>query len=86
MLLIKRYTAEWCQPCQYLAPIFNELENEMREVRFQTIDVDQNKEQTQLDNVTSVPTVIIIKNGQQVYRFNGVLSKQVIAGIIKKYL
>ena len=86
MLLVKRYTAGWCQPCQHLSPIFSELQNEMREVNFQTIDVDQNKEQTQLDNVTSVPTVVIIKDGQQVHRFNGVLSKQVIAGIIKKYL
>lgn len=86
MLTVKRYSASWCQPCQFLNPIFAELKNEMRGVNFQTIDVDQNKEQTKMDNIASVPTVIIEKGGQQVYRFCGVLSKQVISGIIKKYL
>lgn len=86
MLVVKRFTADWCQPCRQLSPIFNELQNEMREVRFQTIDVDQNIEQTKLDNVTSVPTIILIKDGQQIYRFSGILPKSVIAGIIQKYL
>jgi len=86
MLIIKRLTANWCQPCKTLTPIFNELQNEIPEVQFQTIDVDQNKELASLNNVSSIPTVIFEKDGQQVYRFSGVLSKQVIAGIIKKYL
>ena len=86
MLIVKRYTAEWCQPCKPLAPIFNELQNEMTNVSFQTIDVDQNRDTALENNVSSVPTVIFEKEGQQVYRFSGVLPKSVIAGIIKKYL
>jgi len=86
MLVVKRFTANWCQPCKALAPIFNELQSEMHEVQFQTIDVDQNKPLALENNVTSIPTVIIEKNGGQVYRFTGVLSKSVIAGIIKKHL
>jgi thioredoxin 1 len=86
MLTVKRYTAEWCQPCKQLAPVFNELQNEMTNVSFQTIDVDQNKRAALENNVSSIPTVILEEDGQQVYRFSGVLSKSVIAGIIKKYL
>ena len=86
MLIVKRYTAEWCQPCKQLAPVFNELQNEMTDVSFQTIDVDQNRDTALENNVSSVPTVIFEKEGQQVYRFSGVLPKSVIAGIIKKYL
>ena len=86
MLVVKRFTAEWCQPCKQLAPVFNELQNEMTNVSFQTIDVDQNRDAALEVNVSSVPTVIFEKDGQQVYRFSGVLSKSVIAGIIKKYL
>ncbi len=86
MLVVKRFTADWCQPCRQLSPIFNELQNEINNVSFQTINVDSDKVQTSQNNVTSVPTVIIEKDGQQVYRFSGVLPKQNIAGIIKQYL
>lgn len=86
MVKVKRFTAAWCGPCKMFAPVFSELEKEISGVEFQTIDVDQNKEETQNNLVTSVPTTIIEKDGEQVYRFSGVLPKSVIAGVINKYL
>ncbi len=90
MLTVKRFTAAWCQPCKQLAPVFDALQSEMTnetdKVIFQTIDVDMNKEETTQSGITSVPTVVLEKDGQQVYRFSGVLPKSVIAGTIKKYL
>lgn len=90
MLTVTRFTSKTCQPCQQLHPIFQQLENELNNetdsIIFQTIDTD-NQRQTAIDNnVSSVPTVILSKNGQQVYRFSGVLPKQTITGIIRKYL
>ena len=86
MLTVKRYTATWCGPCKQLAPVFEELKNEITEVTFETIDVDQNKESVIAEGIVSVPTVVLEQDGQQVYRFSGVLPKSVIAGVIKKYL
>ena len=86
MVKVKRYTATWCGPCKQLAPIFEELKKEITEVTFETIDVDQNKEAVIAEGIVSVPTVVLEKDGQQVYRFSGVLPKSVIAGVIKKYL
>ena len=90
MLIVKRYTAAWCQPCKQLAPIFEELQNEMTNeidtIVFQTIDVDQNKDAAIKANISSVPTVVFLKNGIPVYRFSGVLPKSVIAGTIQKFL
>lgn len=90
MLTIKRYTATWCGPCKQLAPVFDELQNEMTNetdrIMFQTIDVDQNKQTALEANVSSVPTVIFEKDGVPVYRFSGVLPKTVIAGTIRKFL
>jgi thioredoxin 1 len=90
MLVVKRYTASWCQPCKQLAPVFEELQNEMTNeidtVIFQTIDVDQNKQAALEANVSSVPTVIFEKEGMPIYRFSGVLPKSVIAGTIRKFL
>jgi thioredoxin 1 len=86
MLTIKRFTATWCGPCKQLTPVFKELKNEITEVTFETIDVDQNREAAIEQGIVSIPTVILEQNGEQVYRFSGVLPKSVIAGIIKKYL
>lgn len=86
MVTVKRYTATWCGPCKQLAPVFEELKNEITEVTFETIDVDQNREAAIEQGIVSVPTVILEKDGQQLYRFSGVLPKTVIAGVIKKYL
>jgi thioredoxin 1 len=90
MLVIKRYTATWCQPCKQLAPVFEELQREMTNERdqivFQTIDVDADREATSAANVSSVPTVVFEKDGQQVYRFSGILTKSVIAGAIRQHL
>jgi thioredoxin 1 len=90
MLVIKKYFAEWCGPCKQLAPVFAELQNEMTnepdQIVFQTIDVDQNRDAALEANVSSVPTVVIEKNGQQVYRFSGVLPKTTIAGLIRQHL
>jgi thioredoxin 1 len=86
MLIVKRYTASWCHPCKQLAPIFEELQNEMPNVQFQTIDVDQNKDAALEANVSSVPTVVFEKDGVPVYRFSGVIPKSVIAGTIQKFL
>jgi thioredoxin 1 len=86
MLIIKRFTASWCKPCSILTPVFLELQNEIKNVQFQTIDVDQNRDAALEANVSSVPTVIFEKDGQQVYRFSGALPKSVIAGTIQKFL
>ena len=85
MLIVKRYTAAWCQPCKTLSPIMSEVEREVSGVQFQTIDVDQNKESATQDNVSSIPSVLFIKNGQEVDRFIGVRSKSVILDLIKQH-
>ena len=75
MVKVKRFTATWCGPCKVLAPIFAQLESETEGVMFETIDVDQNKEETMNYMVTSVPTVVIEKDGQMVQRYTGVQPK-----------
>jgi thioredoxin 1 len=86
MLVVKRYTASWCGPCKQLAPVFDQLQGEISEVQFQTIDVDQNRDEALEKGISSVPTVIFEKDGQQVYRFSGVIPKSVIAGAIRQHL
>jgi thioredoxin 1 len=85
MLTLKRYTATWCGPCKALSPIMNEIQSEVNGVQFITIDVDQNRESATQNNVSSVPTVILEKNGQEVHRFTGVMPKQSILNLINQF-
>jgi thioredoxin 1 len=85
MITIKRYTAAWCQPCKALAPIMEQLKTETQGVNFVTIDIDQNKDDAMRNNVSSIPTVIITKDGTEVHRFTGVKPKQTILSIINQF-
>jgi thioredoxin 1 len=86
MLVVKRYTATWCGQCKQLAPIFDQLQSEISEVNFQTIDVDMSRDEALEKGISSVPTVILEKDGVPVYRFSGVLPKTTIAGLIRQHL
>lgn len=85
MIKIIRFTASWCGPCKMLAPIFGELQNEVSGVSFETVDVDTNKDRATQYSVSSVPTVVIEKNGQVVNRFSGVKPKNAIISLINQY-
>ena len=75
MIKVKRFTAAWCGPCRQLAPLFDTLQQEYSNVSFETIDVDTSPEEVQQYMVTSVPTVIIEKDGQLVQRYVGLNPK-----------
>jgi thioredoxin 1 len=75
MIKVKRFTATWCGPCKVLAPIFEQFEASFPDVIFETIDVDEDKEDAAENFVTSIPTVIFTKDGVAKQRFTGVQPK-----------
>jgi len=86
MIKVKRFTATWCGPCKQLAPLFEQLQSQYTNVTFETIDVDNNKEETMNYMVTSVPTVVIENNGQLVQRYTGVQPKTTYTNIINSLI
>ncbi len=66
------YTAPWCNPCQALGPIMEEVAKQIP-VRKQNIDYVDPAIITAA-NVKSVPTVVLVENGQELRRFSGVKS------------
>jgi thioredoxin 1 len=68
-----------------LAPIFGEVQNEVSGVSFETIDVDSDKDKASQYSISSVPTVIIEKDGQIVNRFSGIKPKLAIISLINQY-
>jgi thioredoxin 1 len=86
MVKVKRFTAAWCGPCKQLAPIFEQLQSQIPGIIFETIDVDMDKDVALENGVTSIPTVIIEKDGQQVQRFIGIQPKSIYTNTIKSLI
>ena len=63
------FTADWCQPCQTLGPIMNQIS---ANISVEKINVDYESDRARSARVSSVPTVILVENGQEVRRFVGV--------------
>jgi thioredoxin 1 len=86
MVKVKRFTALWCGPCRQLAPLFTQLEVEYPNVSFETIDVDTSPDSVMQYMVTSVPTVVIEKDGQLAQRYVGINPKSSYVNTIKSLI
>ena len=72
------FHATWCGPCKVLSPILEELDDEIEGVEFVKLDVDQHPQIAGQNQVMGVPTVVILKDGEDKDRFVGVQPKEVI--------
>lgn len=71
------FSATWCGPCKMLAPIMEELSEEMAgQVEFYNADTDENMDLALANKVTSIPALFLIRDGQIVDRMIGFQSKQ----------
>lgn len=67
------YTASWCGPCRSVKPIVHELQEAGWNINI--IDADDNHDKVAENQVRGIPTFIVYKNGVQVDRWAGALSK-----------
>ena len=81
------FWAEWCEPCKVQDPILKEIaENTPDEVIIAKLNVDDNKYITQLKSVRNIPSMILFNRGEEVQRWTGLQSKEVILSGINKYI
>lgn len=69
------FYATWCGPCKMFGPIFEEVSNEV-ENNFIKLDVDKSSDIAREYGVMSIPTIILFKDGKEVKRFTGFMSKE----------
>ena len=75
-LVFVDFYADWCGPCKMTSPIIEELANEVKEVKFVKVNVDENPDLASQHNIFSIPTFLIFKDGKIVHQFVGVRGKE----------
>ncbi len=74
---VVEFWAVWCGPCKMVDPIITELANDYgKKVNIGKMNVDLETETTKKYNIRSIPTILIFKDGEEVDRHVGVLSKR----------
>lgn len=78
------FHAEWCGPCKMMPPILKQVKSELKDtIRILKIDVDKNQKVASHYKISGVPTLMIFKNGNAVWRQSGVIPANQIISQLK---
>lgn len=81
--VIVDFYATWCGPCKMLAPIMEEIAAENPDIKVVKVDVDEQPELSMQYGVSSIPTIVAIKDGETVKTLVGLRSKEDIVNMVK---
>jgi len=81
------FWAAWCMPCRFVAPVVEALAEEYKgQIKVGKLDVDSNPITASKFGITSIPTLLLFKNGEIVDGVIGAVPKEQLEKIIKKHL
>lgn len=78
------FWAEWCGPCRMLSPTVDEIAQERGDIKVGKINVDDEPELAERFGIMSIPTLVIVKDGEIVEQSVGVRPKEDIIEMIEK--
>ena len=85
-IVVVDFWAQWCGPCRKLMPLMEQIQNELQEIKIYKIDADKNINSAKEYGISSLPTVLIFKDGEVKEFMAGMMQKSAIVSNIKKYL
>ncbi|MGM0404948.1 MAG: thioredoxin [Thermoplasmatota archaeon] len=78
--------AAWCGPCKMMEPVLDELAEDMQgEAAVGKLNVDENKEKSREYGISSIPTLLVFKDGENVDRLIGAMDKNTLKQKLKSY-
>jgi thioredoxin 1 len=81
------FYADWCGPCRMIAPIIEDLAKEYGDrAKIAKVDIESSQGITAQLNITSIPTLIVFQNGQEVNRVVGVRDKESLKELLDSHL
>ena len=85
-LVLVDFYAEWCSPCKMMKPILLDVAERIGDkATIISVDIDKEKELATKHRIQSVPTLIIYKNGKQLWRQSGIISANALTKLLKDY-
>ena len=86
-LTLVDFFATWCAPCKMMHPVLEQLKDEMGEsLRIIKVDVDKNEKLSENYRIQSVPTLILFRGGEAVWRQSGAMRLSDLKGVVSSYL
>ena len=86
-LVLVDFFATWCGPCKAMHPVLEKLKRQLGEsIRIIKVDIDKHQQTAMQYGVQAVPTLMLFRNGQQLWRQSGTLSLQQLLAVINPYL
>jgi len=82
-ITVLKFEAVWCQPCRAMQPMLDQLEAEHPDVTFAKADIEQSPAAAQFYNIRSVPTVLVLKDGNIHGMSAGMKAKSAISAMIQ---
>ena len=77
------FYADWCGPCKMLSPIIDEIAEENSDIKVVKVNVDDSQDLAMKYQVMSIPTLVVIKNREEVNRSVGLIDKAQVLKLIK---
>lgn len=72
-LVAVKFWASWCGPCKQMNPSIKKIEDEFPNVKFLSVEIEQVPEIAQRFRIKSLPSILLLKDGQEVKRINGLV-------------
>jgi thioredoxin 1 len=80
------FFAEWCGPCKTMAPILKEVKSKVGDkATIIKVDVDKNQEVSNIYHIRSIPTLILFKDGKEVWKRSGVIPAHELMHLFEQY-
>ena len=86
-IVLVDFFAEWCMPCLVMAPVIDELSEKFKgKIKFGKVNVEDNQEISKKFKISSIPNLVLMKNGKVIDNFIGAISQEELEKRLRKWL
>jgi len=71
-LVLVDFWADWCKPCEMIAPVVEKLDENLDELKVAKLDVDDNKKTASKYGINGIPSLLLFEDGEEIEKFVGV--------------